>query len=72
MENLSLKNGNKKYFSPKSINELQKIIKKNPNPIFLSGATDLSLIVTKERKEINNIISLNSIKELKFIKERIS
>ena len=70
MENLSLKNGNKKYFSPKSINELQKIIKKNPNPIFLSGATDLSLIVTKERKEINNIISLNSIKELKFIKER--
>jgi len=72
MENLSLKNGNKKYFSPKSINELQKIIKKNPNPIFLSGATDLSLIVTKERKEINNIISLNSIKELKFIKERNS
>ena len=70
MENLSLKNGNKKYFSPKSINELQKIIKKNPNPIFLSGATDLSLIVTKERKEINNIISLNSIKELKFIKEK--
>ena len=72
MENLSLKNGNKKYFSPKSINELQKIIKKNPNPIFLSGATDLSLNVTKERKEINNIISLNSIKELKFIKERNS
>ena len=70
MENLSLKNGNKKYFSPKSINELQKIIKKNPNPTFLSGATDLSLNVTKERKEINNIISLNSIKELKFIKER--
>ena len=28
IENLSLKNGNKKYFSPKSINELQKIIKK--------------------------------------------
>jgi len=70
--NLSLKNGNKKYFSPKSINELKKIIQNNSNSIFLSGATDLSLIVTKERKEINNIISLNSIKELKFIKERNS
>jgi len=69
-ENLSLKNGNKKYFSPKNINELKKIIKHNPNSIFLSGGTDLSLNVTKERKEINNIISLNSIKELKFIKER--
>ena len=69
-ENLSIKNGNKKYFSPKNINELKKIIKGNPNSIFLSGGTDLSLNITKERKEINNIISLNSIKELKFIKER--
>ena len=69
-ENLSIKNGNKKYFSPKNINELNKIIKGNPNSIFLSGGTDLSLNITKERKEINNIISLNSIKELKFIKER--
>ena len=69
-ENLSIKNGNKKYFSPKNINELKKIIEGNPNSIFLSGGTDLSLNITKERKEINNIISLNSIKELKFIKER--
>jgi len=69
-ENVSLKNGNKKYFSPKSINELIKTIKNNPNSIFLSGGTDLSLNVTKGRKDINNIISLNSVKELKFIKER--
>jgi xanthine dehydrogenase small subunit len=69
-ENLSLKNGNKKYFSPKNINQLKKTIKDNPNSIFLSGGTDLSLNVTKGRKDINNIISLNSIKELKFIKER--
>ena len=69
-ENLCLKNENKKYFSPKNINELKKTIKNNPNSIFLSGGTDLSLNVTKERKEIRNIISLNLIKELKFIKER--
>ena len=69
-KNLSFKNGNKKYFSPKNINQLTKVIKDNPNSIFLSGGTDLSLQVTKERKEINNIISLNSIKELKFIKEK--
>ena len=34
IENLSLKNGNKKYFSPKSINELKKIIQNNSNSIF--------------------------------------
>ena len=69
-ENLIIQNRNKKYFSPKNINELKKTIKDNPNSIFLSGGTDLSLNVTKRRKDIRNIISLNSIKELKFIKER--
>jgi xanthine dehydrogenase small subunit len=70
LKNLFIHNKNKKYFSPKTIRELKKIIKKYPNSVFLSGGTDLSLNVTKERKDINNIISLNSIEELKFIKER--
>ena len=59
----------KKYFSPRSINSLKKIIKKNPNAHFLSGGTDLSLEVTKLRGEIKNIISLNSVKELNFVKK---
>ena len=69
-KNLNIKNGNKKYFAPRTITELKKIIKDYPNSIFLSGGTDLSLIVTKERKDIDNIISLNSINELNFIEEK--
>jgi len=57
-ENLIIQNRNKKYFSPKNINELKKTIKDNPNSIFLSGGTDLSLNVTKGRKDINNIFLL--------------
>jgi len=60
---------NKKYFSPKSLNRLKKIIKKNPNSHFLSGGTDLSLEVTKLRGDIKSIISLNSVKELNFVKQ---
>ena len=60
----------KKYFSPKSLNSLKKIIKKYPNSRFLSGGTDLSLEVTKLRGEIKSLISLNSVKELKFVKKR--
>ena len=60
---------NKKYFAPKSLSNLKKILKKNSNTKFLSGGTDLSLEVTKKRGEIDKIISLNSIKELKFIKK---
>ena len=46
----------------------RKVIQKNPDSYFLSGGTDLSLKVTKDRKEIKKIINLNNIKELNFIK----
>ena len=58
----------KKYFAPRYITELKKILKKNIDANFLSGGTDLSLAVTKERRDINSIIYMNSIEELKYIK----
>ena len=58
----------KKYFAPRYITELKKILKKNDNVNFLSGGTDLSLVVTKERKDINSIVYMNSIRELQYIK----
>ena len=61
-------NRGKKYFAPQYVQELKKILKNNTDADFLSGGTDLSLIVTKERKEINSIIYMNSISELNFIK----
>ncbi len=67
-KSIIIQNKNKKYFAPKTINELRTIIKKNPDSNFLSGGTDLSLKVTKDRQEIKKIINLNNIKELNFIK----
>jgi len=58
----------KKYFAPRNIKELKKIIRKNVNSNYLSGGTDLSLAVTKNRKNLNSIIYLNSINELNYIK----
>ena len=67
-KSIIIENKNKKYFAPKTINELREVIKKNPDSDFLSGGTDLSLKVTKDRQEIKKIINLNNIKELNFIK----
>jgi len=58
----------KKYFAPRDVLELKKILKKNTNTNFLSGGTDLSLSITKERKDINSIIYMSSISELNYIK----
>jgi len=58
----------KRYFAPRYVQELKKILKKNIDSNFLSGGTDLSLNITKERKDINSIIYMNSIRELNYIK----
>ena len=57
----------KRYFAPRYVQELKKILKKNIDANFLSGGTDLSLSITKERKDINSIIYMNSIRELNYI-----
>ena len=67
--NISIKNKNKKYFAPRTVSELKKIIKSNPNSNFFSGGTDISLVVTKQKKDLENIIYLNAIEELDYIKE---
>ena len=60
----------KKYFAPKNVSELKKILKRNPHSKLLSGGTDLSLIVTKEKKDIDSIIYMNSINELNYIEKK--
>ena len=67
LKNIEINKENKKYFAPSTILELKKVLKKNPDAKLLSGGTDLSLEITKSRKEIKKIIYLNSIKELDFI-----
>ena len=59
---------NKRYFAPRYVQELKKILKKNISADLLSGGTDLTLKITKERKTIDSIIYMNSIRELNYIK----
>ena len=67
-ETIAIYKKDKKYFAPRYVQELKKILKKNINSHLLSGGTDLSLLVTKERKDINSIVYMNSIDELNYIK----
>ena len=69
LENIEINNNDKKYFAPRNIRELKKILKKNKDAKLLSGGTDLSLVVTKERKKLDSIIYMNAIDELNYIKK---
>ena len=66
---ITIYSNNKKYFAPKTVYELKKILKQHPNSKLLSGGTDVSLIVTKERKDLDSLIYINSIDELNYIKK---
>jgi len=66
---IEINNKGKKFFAPKTISNLKKILNKYPDSKILSGGTDLSLEVTKFRKEIKTIISLNSVEKLNFVKK---
>jgi xanthine dehydrogenase small subunit len=68
-QSISINNNNNYYFAPRTVKELKNIIKKDSNLNFFSGGTDMSLIVTKQKKNLGNIIYLNSIDELNYIKE---
>jgi len=67
--NIAINNNNKKYFAPNNIKELRILLKKYPKSKILSGGTDLSLEVTKLRRNINSITYLGSITELNYIKK---
>jgi len=67
-ESIAIYKKDRQYFAPRYVQELKKILKKNINAHLLSGGTDLSLLVTKKRKDINSIIYMNSIDELNYIK----
>ena len=67
-KSIEIYKNDKRYFAPRYVKELKKIIKKNINANLMSGGTDLSLNVTKERKDINSIIYMSSISELNYIK----
>jgi len=67
-KSIEIYKNDKMYFAPRYVKELKKIIKKNININFMSGGTDLSLNITKERKDINSIVYMSSISELNYIK----
>ena len=67
-KSIEIYKNDKRYFAPRYVKELKKIIKKNINTNFMGGGTDLSLNITKERKDLNSIIYMGSISELNYIK----
>ena len=68
---MNIQYNNKNFYVPLNLKQLKQLLKNYPNSTILAGGTDLSLIVTKERKDIKSIIYIGLINELNYIKNKL-
>lgn len=66
-QSLHLKFGDRQYFAPKTADELAKILGDHPNAIILAGATDIGLWVTKQHRDLETVVYIGQIGELKIM-----
>ncbi|EDL54369.1 MULTISPECIES: xanthine dehydrogenase small subunit [Vibrio] len=68
-EDASLRLGHLTAFSPKTTDELAKLYKAHPQAKLVAGGTDLALEVTQFHREIETLISVNLVEEMKVCEE---
>jgi xanthine dehydrogenase small subunit len=71
-EGLKLEIGQRQYHAPNSVNELAQTYADSPNAQILAGGTDVGLWVTKQLRQLDDIIYLGHIDELKKIEQSSS
>ena len=65
----SLSHGKLTAYLPRSVNELAEIYSANPNAKLVAGGTDLALEVTQFHREIETLINLTYIEDMKVCEE---
>ena len=57
------------YNAPTSLQELAKVLNKNPEAKIIAAGTDLSLEITQSLQEFSHIVNVTSVKELQEISD---
>lgn len=68
-EPATLEFNNLKSFSPTSTDELAQLLQDHPSARIVAGGTDLALEVTQFRREIETLISVNNVEDMKVLEE---
>ena len=58
-----------RFHVPRSLEELLRLRAELPNALLLAGSTDVGLWVTKQMRELNEIIYLGQVEELRSMRE---
>jgi len=56
------------FFAPRTVDELAAELEKNPGALVLAGGTDVGLWVTKQLRDLPDIVYIGAVAELKHIR----
>ena len=59
----------RKFFVPGTIAELAEFLVKHPQAAILAGGTDLGLLVTKQHRDLDQVVYIGRVAELKNLRE---
>ncbi|BBB63771.1 xanthine dehydrogenase [Undibacterium sp. KW1] len=59
---------NQTFYAPRTLQQLAEVREANPKATILAGSTDVGLWVTKQMRDLGNIIYVREVDELKHIK----
>lgn len=68
-EGLTLEYRGRRYFAPRSADELVAILESNPQAVVLAGGTDVGLWVTKQQRSLDTLVSLNEAADLRTLED---
>jgi xanthine dehydrogenase small subunit len=69
-EGLTLEHKGRRFFAPRSGDELAAVFEANPDAVILAGGTDVGLWVTKQQRILDTVISLNDAADLRTIDDQ--
>ena len=64
---LAIRRNNKKFFAPQEIGELARLVEQYPDATILAGGTDVGLWVTKQYRELQEVIYTGRVAELQMV-----
>ncbi|MDP1631722.1 MAG: xanthine dehydrogenase small subunit [Caulobacter sp.] len=64
---LALTHKERRWFAPRTLDDLANLFVAHPDAVILAGATDVGLWVTKQHRTLDTVIALGDVAELKMI-----
>ncbi len=64
---IHLKSDRQRYYAPATVEELAQLLKAKPACRIVAGATDVGLWVTKQGQQLNDIVSVSGVAEMRGV-----